>query len=205
MESCDPSAAPKASASEQRGELTRLLRAVENEDRAAFDQLFEAVYQQFRVIARQRMRGAVGEMTINTTGLVHESYLRLIDGNALSYSSSQHFFATASRVMRNIIVDHARARLSAKRGAGVRPVSLDNHQIAIADQAEQLFEIDRQLSRLEASDERLARLIEMRFFGGLTEPESAAALGISVSTVQRDWARAKAWFQLHCAPAKPSP
>lgn len=205
MESCDPSAAPKASASEQRGELTRLLRAVENDDRAAFDQLFEAVYQQFRVIARQRMRGAVGEMTINTTGLVHESYLRLIDGNALSYSSSQHFFATASRVMRNIIVDHARARLSAKRGAGVRPVSLDNHQIAIADQAEQLFEIDRQLSRLEASDERLARLIEMRFFGGLTEPESAAALGISVSTVQRDWARAKAWFQLHCAPAKPSP
>lgn len=205
MESCDPSAAPKASASEQRGELTRLLRAVENEDRAAFDQLFEAVYQQFRVIARQRMRGAGGEMTINTTGLVHESYLRLIDGNALSYSSSQHFFATASRVMRNIIVDHARARLSAKRGAGVRPVSLDNHQIAIADQAEQLFEIDRQLSRLEASDERLARLIEMRFFGGLTEPESAAALGISVSTVQRDWARAKAWFQLHCAPAKPSP
>ncbi len=205
MESCDPSAAPKASASEQRGELTRLLRAVENDDRAAFDQLFEAVYQQFRVIARQRMRGAGGEMTINTTGLVHESYLRLIDGNALSYSSSQHFFATASRVMRNIIVDHARARLSAKRGAGVRPVSLDNQQIAIADQAEQLCEIDQQLSRLEASDERLARLIEMRFFGGLTEPESAAALGISLSTVQRDWARAKAWFQLHCAPAKPSP
>ncbi|MFP4276580.1 MAG: ECF-type sigma factor [Wenzhouxiangella sp.] len=182
--------------------MTRLLQSMAGNDRQAFDQLFEIVYQQFRVIARQRMQGAAGNLTINTTGLVHESYLRMVDAKALNYSSSRHFFATASRVMRSIVVDYARARHSLKRGSGIRPVSLDAQQISIEDQAEQLFEIDRQLRRLEASDERLARLIELRFFGGLTEPESAAALDVSVSTVQRDWTRAKAWFQMHCTESR---
>ena len=199
MESCQQSRSSNETELDQRSELTRLLLAIDKDDRPAFDQLFEAVYQQFRIIARQRMQGAGANLTINTTGLVHESYLRMVDSKALNYSSSRHFFATASRVMRNIVVDYARARHSQKRGSGARPVSLDNQQISIEDQAEQLFEIDRQLSRLEASDERLARLIELRFFGGMTEPESAETLGVSVSTVQRDWIRAKAWFQMHCS------
>ena len=199
MESCEQPRPLNEANSDQRGELTRLLQAIDQDDRAAFDQLFETVYPQFRIIARQRMQGAGANLTINTTGLVHESYLRMVDSKALNYTSSRHFFATASRVMRNIVVDYARARHSQKRGSGVRPISLDSQQISIADQAEQLFEIDRQLSRLEASDERLARLIELRFFGGMTEPESAETLGVSVSTIQRDWIRAKAWFQMHCS------
>jgi RNA polymerase sigma factor (TIGR02999 family) len=180
------------------GDLTRLLQSIDSSNQDAFNQLFEAVYQQFRVIARQRLQSSGGGATINTTGLVHESYLRMVDSSALSFSSSRHFFATASRVMRNIVVDYARARHSLKRGSGIRPISLDAQQISIEDQAEQLFEIDRQLQRLDASDERLAKLIELRFFGGLTEPECAQTLDVSLSTVQRDWIRAKAWFRLHC-------
>jgi len=165
--------------------------------RDAFDRFYQAVYQQIRAIARQRMAAAGGELTINTTGLVHESWLRLVNSNALDFKDSGHFFATASRMMRNIIVDSVRSRYSARRGGGLRAITIDHHHIVVEGQAEQLFEIDRQLTRLEAHDERLARLIELRFFGGLTEPEAAEALGVSLSTIQRDWARARAWIQLH--------
>lgn len=166
-------------------------------DRDAFDCFYQSVYPQIRAMARQRMARAGRELTINTTGLVHESWLRLVNSNALDFESSGHFFATASRVMRNIIVDAVRARCSAKRGNGLQAVTIDHQHITVEGQAEQLFEIDRQLTQLEAYDERLARLIEFRFFGGLSEPEVAEALGVSLSTVQRDWARARAWFQLH--------
>lgn len=181
------------------GDVTRLLQQFKEGDRASFDKLYQAVYQQIRVLAKQRMSGPGNNLTIDTTGLVHESYLRLVDSNALNYNNSRHFFATASRVMRNIIIDSIRTRNSAKRGAGLRALTIDKHCIASEDQAEQLFEIDRQLTLLEAHDERLARLIELRFFGGLTEPETAQVLAVSLSTVQRDWTRAKAWFQLHSA------
>ncbi len=179
------------------GEITRLLALAGSGDRSSFDRLYALLYRHIHAIARQRMASTDGNLTINTTGLVHESWLRLVDSKALSFNSSRHFYATASRVMRNIIVDAVRARLSAKRGSGLRALTIDGCQIAIEGQAEQLFEIDRQLRLLENHDERLARLIELRFFGGLTEAEAAEALATSVSTVERDWTRARAWFQLH--------
>lgn len=181
------------------GDLTQLLQTFKEGDRAAFDLVYQAVYRQIHVLAKQRMSSSGDRFTINTTGLVHESYLRLIDSNALNYKDFGHFFATASRVMRNIIIDSVRSRKSAKRGSGLRALTIEHHCIASEDQAGQLYEIDRQLTLLENHDERLARLIELRFFGGLTEPEAAEVLNISVSTVRRDWIRAKAWFQLQCS------
>lgn len=180
------------------GDLSSLLSRAELGDRDVIDQLFGLVYPQIRTIARQRMAGGDAGMTINTTGLINESYIRMAGCRDLHFISASHFFATASRVMRNIIIDAARARHAAKRGCGLRALTLDSHQIAIEDQAEQLFEIDRQLRRLEVHDQRLARLIELRFFGGLSEPETAEALAVSLATVQRDWARARAWFRMHC-------
>lgn len=182
------------------GELTRLLTRLRDGEDGAFDRLFALAYRQLHRMAQHRMRASGPQLTLDTTGLVHETYLKLAGGNLAQCKDSGHFLAVAACAMRQVVVDFARRRLSHKRGGDQRALTLDCERIAVDDQAERLFELDQQLTRLGQHDPRLVQIIECRFFAGLTEPETAAAMTTSVSTVQRDWIRARAWFTTHCQP-----
>jgi RNA polymerase sigma factor (TIGR02999 family) len=162
-------------------------------DGSALERAFVLVYSELRRLAHRQLGG--GSMpTLNTTGLVNELYLKLVDRSNTYPNDRGHFMAIASRAMRQIIIDYARDRATRKRGGGVRHVSLDKAQISVADQAGELLEIDRAMGALADVDARLVRIVECRFFAGLTEEETAEALDISLRTVQRDWKRAKAWL-----------
>lgn len=157
----------------------------------SLDSLLPLVYEHLRQVAR-RQRSVRGGETLNTTGLVHEAYLKLADQARVSWSDRAHFFALASVAMRHVLVDHAKARLSQKRGgAQQRVVTLENVQVAADEQPELLLEINDALDRLAAVEPRLARVVECRFFGGLSEGETAEALDITTRTVQRDWVKAR--------------
>ena len=186
-----------------RGEVTALLQALSGGDRAAFDRLFALVYPQIRALARRRMAESGAQLTLSTTGLVHETWLKLVGSGAGDWRSMGEFLGVASSAMRQVLVDFARRRLSAKRGGGQLRLEVDSAGLALEDQAEALCELDLHLRELAALDPRLVRLIECRFFAGLTEPETAAALDTSISTVQRDWTRARAWFAARRAHGAP--
>lgn len=190
----DQTLTPRPRADCEPDRLTRLLQAMEQGDPSAFDRLFSVAYQELRIIARNRLMSSGAGLTLNPTGLVHETYLKMAGSSGSDYHNSRHFFAVAACAMRQVIIDLARRRLSAKRGGGQTRLEMACDQLAVEDQAAQLCELDHQLERLAASDERLVRVIECRFFAGLSEPETANALSVSLSTVQRDWIRAKAWF-----------
>jgi RNA polymerase sigma factor (TIGR02999 family) len=175
-------------------DIQALLQAFAGGDRAAFDRLFSLVYPQIRRLARRRMAESGAQLTLSTTGLVHETYLKLAGAGSADWSCAGEFLGVASRAMRQVLVDFARRRISEKRGGGQLRLDLDSDALALDDQAEALCELDLQLRQLAALDPRLVRLIECRFFAGLSEPEAAAALDVSLSTVQRDWVRARAWF-----------
>ena len=175
-------------------DVTTLLQAASGGDRAAFDRVFALVYPQIRALARRRMAESGAQLTLSTTGLVHETWLKLVDVDSAGCQSTGEFLGVASSAMRQVLVDFARRRLSAKRGGGQLRLEVDNAGLMLDDQAEALCELDLHLRELAELDARLVRLIECRFFAGLTEPETAAALDTSVSTVQRDWIRARAWF-----------
>lgn len=175
------------------GEITGLLAALRDGDRGALDRLFPLVYAELHDRAhRQLARRRPGE-TLSTTALVHEAYLKLTDSARQTYQDRSHFFAVASRAMRQILVDYARRMTAAKRGGG-QAVSLDPDQLGSPDRAEELLALDEALARLEVLDERLARNVEMRFFGGLSVEETAEALGVSPRTVKRDWRKARAFL-----------
>jgi len=176
------------------GEMTALLSRARAGEEDAFDRLFALAYSQLHRMARQRMLASGPQLTLDTTGLVHETYLKLSGWRVPECRDSAHFLAVAACAMRQVIIDFARRRLADKRGGAARALTLDAEQIAVADEAERLFELDQQLDRLAAQDARLVQVIECRFFAGLSELETAAALDTSVSTVQRDWVRARAWF-----------
>ncbi len=174
------------------GDITQLLAAYRNGDRSALDRLFPVVYDDLRRRAHgQLARRRPGE-TLSTTALVHEAYLKLSGSAGQTYEDRVHFFAVASRAMRQILVDYARRTAAAKRGGAVAPVSLDPEQLGDPGRADELVALDEALGRLEALDERLARMVEMRFFGGLSVEETAEALGVSPRTVKRDWRKARA-------------
>ncbi len=157
----------------------------------SLDSLMPLVYEHLRQIAR-RQRNVRGGETLNTTGLVHETYLKLAELSRVTWSDRAHFFALASVAMRHVLVDHAKARLSQKRGGTQqRAVTLEHVQVATDEQPEVLFEINDALDRLAAVEPRLARVVECRFFGGLSEEETAEALAITTRTVQRDWVKAR--------------
>lgn len=174
--------------------VTQLLLAYRDGDRDAFDRLVPMLYDDLRRIARRQLRRSPGQ-TLDTTGLVHEAYLKLIDPAKVDWQDRGHFLAVSARAMRQVIIGYARKRSAGKRGGGERPVTLDEAQIAIDDQAERLLALDRALERLGGRDERLARVVECRFFAGLSEEETAQALGVSLRTAQRDWMRARAWLK----------
>jgi RNA polymerase sigma factor (TIGR02999 family) len=176
-------------------DITDLLRRWGEGDAGALDQLFPLMYDRMRRLAHQRLRNEP-DGSLNTTGLVHEAYLKLVDSPDLSLRDRGHFLGLASRIMRHVLVDHARARKAAKRGLGVEPVSLDDVAWLADDQVESIAELDEALQRLEAIDERRTRILEQRYFGGLTLEETAEALGISLATVKRELRSARAWLAL---------
>jgi RNA polymerase sigma factor (TIGR02999 family) len=158
------------------------------------DQLLPLVYDELRAIAHRRLaaRGAGGGGgTLQTTGLVHEAYLKLADQSRAHAVDRAHFLALASLAMRHVLVDRAKARVAVKRGGERFRVTLDEEQIAVDDQPEALLQLDEAMHRLAALQPRLAQVVECRFFGGLSEEEIADALGVTVRTVQRDWAKAR--------------
>jgi RNA polymerase sigma factor (TIGR02999 family) len=174
---------------------TQLLVRVREGDDTALDGLFEQLYDALRQIAQQRLARYAPGVTLSTTALVHEAYIRLVDQTAVTAQDRLHFLRLASRAMRFVLVDHARARQTEKRGGGALTVSIDSVQIAADDRATDLLALDEALTQLSGYDERLSRLVEYRFFGGLTYEEIATTSGWSVPTVKRDWARARLWLQ----------
>ena len=175
------------------GEITSLLADLREGDRSAMDRLFPLVYREFRERAHNQLaRRRPGE-TLSTTALVNEAYLKLVDSAHQSYQDRIHFFAVASRAMRQILVDYARRNMAEKRGSG-RVVTLEPDAVANPDRAEELIALDEGLEQLEKLDPRLVRTVELRFFGGLSVEETADALGVSPRTVKRDWQRARAFL-----------
>jgi RNA polymerase sigma factor (TIGR02999 family) len=191
--------------------ITQLLAEWGDGDSKALDQLAPLVYGELRRMAARHLRSERAGHTLQTTGLVHEAFLRLIGETGVRWQGRSHFFALASRLMRRILVDVARARLAAKRGSGQAHVSLDELADAVEDEGADFFveqalgagaqtshadlmAIDAALTRLEALDARQAQIVELRFFGGLTVEETAHTLDISNATVKRDWVMAKAWL-----------
>lgn len=181
--------------------VTRVLRRVEEGDRDALDSLFELVYDELRELARRQRRRWRGDHTLGTTALVHEAYLKLVGQERLGTESRAHFLALAGRAMRHILSNYARHRRAQKRGGALSPASLDEAAEVVADvaalspeRAETLLALDAALTRLERMSERQSRIVECRFYAGLTVPETAAALGVSPATVKREWALAQAWL-----------
>ena len=155
------------------------------------EEVDELTYQELRAIAHRRLvaRGRGG--TLSTTALVHEAYLKLVDQSQSGWKDRGHFFALASLAMRHVLVDRARERHALKRGGEQRQVTLNDDVTSVDDQADVLLQIDEALERLAAFEPRLARVVECRFFGGLTEADTAEALGVTIRTVQRDWVKAR--------------
>jgi len=174
-------------------DVTELLKRLTSGDRSAMDKLIPLVYQELHRIAEGYLRRESPGHTLQPTSLVHEAYLRMVKQPHPEYSNRAHFYGIAARVMRQVLVDHARSRQAAKRGAGKKLPLCDN--VSLADrQPMGLLVLDEALSRLSRIDENKARLVEMRFFGGLTSEEFAEVLGVSPLTVKRKWAIAKAWL-----------
>ncbi len=175
-------------------DITALLQASRLGDRGALDRIFEALYAELRRVAhRQLRRGRPGE-TLGTTAVVHEAYLKLTQGRSLEIQDRGHFMSLAARAMRQVIVDVARRRQADKRGRAEPAEVLDENAIAADALADELVAIERSLSKLESLDPRLARIVEWRFFGGMSEEEIGEVLGVTARTVRRDWREARAFL-----------
>ncbi len=169
----------------------QFLSFVAPQDRESLDQLVPVVYRELRTIAHRHLHASGNHDTINSTALVHEAYLKLGNGVAPAWQNRAHFFALASLVMRQILTDRARARVAEKRGGIRQRVTLEENTIAVNDQAESLLQLDDALGQLAEVSPRLVRVVEFRFFGGMTEEEIASVLGITTRTVRRDWDKAR--------------
>jgi RNA polymerase sigma factor (TIGR02999 family) len=177
------------------GETTRLLSQWRAGDPVAFERLWPIVYEELRRLASRYMRSERPDHLLQTTALVHEAYLRLVDQPKTSGETRSHFFAVAAQVMRHVLVDYARARSRAKRGGGVAPLPLEDVAVISAERADELIAVDAALEGLMAFDLRKGRIFELRHFGGLSVEEAAQVLQVSPATVARDWRMAKAWLR----------
>lgn len=173
-------------------QITGLLAGLRAGDAHSFDRLLPLVYDDLRRRAHAQLARRRPGDTLSTTALVHEAFLKLSASSHQNYNDRIHFFAVASRAMRQILVDYARASAAAKRGGGAQAVSLDVERVADVDRADELVALDEALVKLEAIDPRLARVVELRFFGGLSVEEAGEAMGISPRTVKREWRKARA-------------
>jgi RNA polymerase sigma factor (TIGR02999 family) len=177
------------------GETTRLLSQWRAGDQAAFDRLLPIVYDELRRLASSYMRAERPDHLLQTTALVHEAYLRLVDQPETSGETRSHFFALAAQVMRHVLVDYARARSRAKRGGGVPPLPLEDVAVISPERADELVAVNEALEGLMAFDQRKGRIFELRHFGGMSVEEAAQVLQVSPATVARDWRMAKAWLR----------
>lgn len=173
---------------------TQLLKDARQGDDRASERLFAHLYDELKQLARARLWSHKSDSTIDTTGLVHESYLKMIDSGRIEPQDRVHFFAVASRAMRYVLLDRARARSRKKRGGSTKPEPIDEVQIAADERAEELLALDEALGTLREMDERLASVVDYRFFGGLRYEEIAELVGSSSRTVERDWVRARTWL-----------
>jgi RNA polymerase sigma factor (TIGR02999 family) len=176
------------------GEITKLLQAASAGDREANNELFRSVFQELRVIARSHRRRWSGNDTLNTTALINEAYLRLANRTLANYQDRVHFFATASRAMRQILINYAERVTSQKRGGNPVRVTLTGLSLSEDNTLDDLLHINTLLDRLEDTNPRHCRLVECRVFGGMTFEEAAAALDVSTATVKRDWTVVSAWL-----------
>ena len=176
------------------GEVSQLLVDWGNGDKAALDRLTPLVHEELHRLAHRHMRQERPNHTLQTTALVNEAYVRLADQRNLHWKNRAHFFSIASELMRRILVDLARAHYRVKRGGGALQVSLDEAAIVSQERAGELVALDEALTRLAEMDERKSKVVELRFFGGMTVEETAEALGVSPITIKREWSTAKAWL-----------
>lgn len=174
------------------GQLTRLLSACSDGEEEAFDRLIPLVYADLKAIAHRRLRSERAGHTLDTTAVVHEAYLQLINQATATWRDRAHFFAVASRVIRHVLIDYARRRDAAKRGGGRLQVPLREAMTGHEPRTVDILALDEALTELAEHDERMARVVECRFFGGMTMAETAAAVDVSQRTAERDWTRARA-------------
>lgn len=175
-------------------DITTQLHAWQAGDPSARERLFPLVYDELRLIAHRQLQRERPGHTLDTTALVHEAYLRLAGSTSHDFSDRAHFFAMAATAMRRILVDYARRYRTEKRGAAPRRVSLTDTMLVAEERADTLLAVDEALSELARIDPRLSRVVECRFFAGLTEEETAETLGVTSRTVRRDWTKAKGWL-----------
>ena len=177
-------------------DLTRLLVRLTDGDRGVLDELLPLIYSELRKLASNYLRRERSGHTLQATALVHEAYLRLVDQNQVQWQNRAHFFGVAAQAMRRILVDHARTHMAAKRGSGGVKLSLEDNEAAIVSdtRAEEMVALDDALNRLAEQDPQKSRIVELRFFGGLSIEETAEVLGIGTATVTRQWRMARAWL-----------
>jgi RNA polymerase sigma factor (TIGR02999 family) len=175
-------------------EVTSLLQQWSAGDESARDRLMPLVYDRLRALAHRRLSGVQSDASLNTTALVHEAYIRLVDAPRVDLPDRAHFLALASEIMRNLLVDRARARFSAKRGAGINPLDVQDFPDFSDENLDTFAELDDALTRLAELSPRQGRLLQYRYFGGLSLEESAAAEGISLATTKRELRSARAWL-----------
>jgi RNA polymerase sigma factor (TIGR02999 family) len=178
----------------QPAEVTRLLRDWRDGNRDALDQLMPLVYDELRRLARRHMRHQAPGHTLQTTAVVNEAYLRLVDQPGIDWQDRAHFFAVAAQAMRYLLVDHARSQQAAKRGGAAQHVELDEVAVMAPERSAEMLALDEALGRLAALDPRQGQIVELRYFGGLSLEETAEVMGISAITVRREWGKAKAWL-----------
>lgn len=186
---------------EPRTAITACLKRWSEGDGEARERLFELVYQQLRGMAHRALQRERADHTLATTDLVHEAYFRLLDLDRIDWQDRAHFFRIASQAMRWILVDYARRRGAAKRGRALHRVPLLDEVLTIEQQAETVLAVDEALSRLNQVNTRLAEVVQLRFFGGLSENATAETLGVSIRTVRRDWIKARGWLYRELAAA----
>jgi RNA polymerase sigma factor (TIGR02999 family) len=178
----------------QPADITAQLQAWAAGELAARETLFPLVYDELRRIAHRQLQREWQGHTLDTTALVHEAYLKLVDQTRVDFTDRAHFFGVAANAMRRILVDYARRYLAEKRGGAPRRVTLTDDMLVADERADTLLSINDALDELSRIDERLSRVVECRFFGGLTEEETAEVLGVTARTVRRDWTKAKGWL-----------
>lgn len=176
------------------GDITMLLQRWSDGEREALDALIPLVYERLRTIAHQRLRDERDGLSLNTTALVHDAYLKLVDVRRARFRDRAHFLAMASRVMRRLLVDHARARCADKRGGGIVPIELVDDLEISDERVDEITALDDALARLAEVDPRRSEMLEQRFFGGLSLEETAEVWGVSLATVKRDLRFARAWL-----------
>lgn len=181
--------------------VTKLLEQWNNGDREALDKLMPLIYEELRKMARRYMRQQNPGHTLQTTALIHEAYLRMVKQKEKHFQNRTHFFGVAAQAMRHILVDYARERHTAKRGGGARPISLEEAALVSPERAVELINFDEALNELEKLSKRQSRVVELRYFGGLSVEETATVLEVSPETVMRDWSIARTWLHRALSPA----